>query len=100
MTELIWMSAARLARGYADGSLSPVEATRATLERIATANPRINAYCHVHPESALADARASEARWRAWCSTSRRSRHERCRAAARRQRRIEQCASLGEDVTQ
>ena len=65
MSDLIWMTAAHLARGYADGSLSPVEATRATLERIAAVNPRINAYCHVDAESALADARASEARWRA-----------------------------------
>ncbi len=65
MSNLIWMSAAQLARGYADGSLSPVEVTRATLDRIAARNPQINAYCHVDPDSALTDARASEARWRA-----------------------------------
>ena len=65
MSELIWMTAAQLTHGYADGSLSPVEATRATLDRIAAKNPQINAYCHVDPDSALTDARASEARWRA-----------------------------------
>ena len=70
MSDLIWMSAAQLARGYADGSLSPVEVTRATLERIAATNPRINAYCHVDPDSALAVARASEARWRAGTALS------------------------------
>ena len=65
MSDLIWMSAAELARCYADASVSPVEATRAVLERIAARNPQINAYCHLDAESALADARASEARWRA-----------------------------------
>ncbi len=65
MSDIVWMTAVQLARGYADGSLSPVEATRATLERIAAVNPRINAYCHVDADSALADARASETRWRA-----------------------------------
>ena len=64
MSELIWMGAAELARRYADGSLSPVEATRATLARIEARNPEINAYCHTDEESALKDARASEARWK------------------------------------
>ena len=44
MSDLIWMTAAQLARGYADHTLSPVEATRATLDRIAARNPQINAY--------------------------------------------------------
>ena len=65
MRDLIWMSAAELARGYADQSVSPVAATQAVLERIAAKNPLINAYCHVDAASALADARVSEARWRA-----------------------------------
>ena len=65
MNDIIWMSAANLVRRYADGSISPVEATRAVLKRIDAKNPEINAYCHVDGASALADARASEARWRA-----------------------------------
>jgi len=65
MSELVWMSAGELVRRYADGSVSPVEATQAVLDRIAVKNPEINAYCHVDAGSALADARASEARWRA-----------------------------------
>jgi aspartyl-tRNA(Asn)/glutamyl-tRNA(Gln) amidotransferase subunit A len=65
MSELVWMSAGELARRYADGSVSPVEATQAVLDRIAAKNPEINAYCHVNAASAMADARASEARWRA-----------------------------------
>ena len=64
MSDLIWMGAAELARHYADGSVSPVEATRATLKRIEERNPAINAYCHLDGESALRDARASEARWK------------------------------------
>jgi aspartyl-tRNA(Asn)/glutamyl-tRNA(Gln) amidotransferase subunit A len=65
MTDIAFLSAAELARRYADGSLSPVEATRATLHRIDARNGAINAYCHVDAASAMADARASEARWRA-----------------------------------
>jgi aspartyl-tRNA(Asn)/glutamyl-tRNA(Gln) amidotransferase subunit A len=57
------MSARELVAGYAARSLSPVEVTRATLERIDALNPRINAYCLVDHESAWAAARASEARW-------------------------------------
>ena len=44
MNDIIWMSAAEIVRRYADGSLSPVEATRAVLGRIDAKNPEINAY--------------------------------------------------------
>ena len=60
-----WMSACALRDAYAEGRLSPLEATRAVLARIEALNPRLNAFCLVDPEAALADARASEARWRA-----------------------------------
>jgi len=43
--------------------LSPVEATRAALDRIAAVNPRINAFVLIDEESALAQARTAEARW-------------------------------------
>ena len=42
-----------------------MEATQAVLDRIAVLNPKLNAYCHIAAEEALAAARASEARWRA-----------------------------------
>jgi aspartyl-tRNA(Asn)/glutamyl-tRNA(Gln) amidotransferase subunit A len=64
MSDIAFLSAAELARRYADGSLSPVEVARATLARIEARNPLINAYCQVDAEGALEQARASEARWR------------------------------------
>lgn len=43
--------------------ISPVELTEDCLVRIAKHNPRLNAFCYVNAEAALAAARASEARW-------------------------------------
>ena len=63
MDDVAFMSAVQLAAAFGARSLSPVEVARATLDRIDRLNPSINAYCHVAHESALADARASEARW-------------------------------------
>jgi aspartyl-tRNA(Asn)/glutamyl-tRNA(Gln) amidotransferase subunit A len=57
------MPAIDLVRHYRARTLSPVEATRAALERIARLNPRLNAYRLVDDKSALAAARDSEARW-------------------------------------
>jgi aspartyl-tRNA(Asn)/glutamyl-tRNA(Gln) amidotransferase subunit A len=56
--------AAQLAQAYSRGEFSPVEVTRASLERIESWEPRINAMYRVHREAALEQARASEARWR------------------------------------
>ena len=61
------LSAAQLAAAFASGELSPVDVTRAQLERISSWEPRINAMYRVSGEAALAEARAAEARWRA-CS--------------------------------
>jgi aspartyl-tRNA(Asn)/glutamyl-tRNA(Gln) amidotransferase subunit A len=58
-------SAAELAAAYASGELSPVHVARALLERIDAWEPRINAMYRVQREAALAQATASEARWRA-----------------------------------
>ena len=41
-------------------AISPVELTRAVLERIEQLNPRLNAYVLVHAERALGEARAAE----------------------------------------
>jgi aspartyl-tRNA(Asn)/glutamyl-tRNA(Gln) amidotransferase subunit A len=58
-------SAAELSAAYASRKLSPLEATRALLARIADWEPRLNAMYRVAREAALEQARASEARWRA-----------------------------------
>ena len=48
---------------YRSGQASPVEVTRAVLQRIERVNPQINAFCLVDEKVAMASARASEARW-------------------------------------
>ncbi len=58
------LGAAELTACYASGKLSPLEVTRALLERIEAWEPRINAMYRVSAERALDEARASEARWR------------------------------------
>lgn len=63
--DLCFLSAAELAEGYRGGKFSPVEAARALLSRIEAVNPKINAYTLIDADSALRDARASEARWKA-----------------------------------
>jgi Asp-tRNA(Asn)/Glu-tRNA(Gln) amidotransferase A subunit family amidase len=65
MSELPDLSAADLATAYAAGTLSPVEVTAAVLARIAACEPVLNAMYLVHADTALADAGASLARWRA-----------------------------------
>jgi aspartyl-tRNA(Asn)/glutamyl-tRNA(Gln) amidotransferase subunit A len=51
----------QLGEGYRKGQISPVEITRACLERIETRNPELNAFITVTRESALVEARAAEA---------------------------------------
>ncbi|NYH52869.1 MULTISPECIES: amidase [Nocardiopsis] len=58
------LSAEQLLTAYATGSLSPVEAVDAVLERIERDNPALNAFCLVRPDEAREAARASAARWR------------------------------------
>src|SRR5262245_55275368 len=62
-TDLCFMPATELVARYAAKSLSPVEVTRAVLDRIRALNPKLNAYCLVDEEGALGAARASETRW-------------------------------------
>lgn len=62
-SRLARMTAHELTAAYATGNLSPVEATRAALDAIATRNEELRAYCLVDEEGALARARASESRW-------------------------------------
>jgi aspartyl-tRNA(Asn)/glutamyl-tRNA(Gln) amidotransferase subunit A len=64
MDRLHDLSAVELLAGYRDGSLSPLDATRAVLDRIAAWEPQLCATYALDPDGALAQARASEARWR------------------------------------
>jgi aspartyl-tRNA(Asn)/glutamyl-tRNA(Gln) amidotransferase subunit A len=61
--DLARCGAAALVHLFATKQASPVEATKATLERVKRYNPRYNAFCLVDEDAALASARASEARW-------------------------------------
>jgi len=61
--DLCSLTATELLALYRSKELSPVEATRAVLERIERLNPALNAFCLVDAEAALARARESEARW-------------------------------------
>jgi aspartyl-tRNA(Asn)/glutamyl-tRNA(Gln) amidotransferase subunit A len=61
--DLCYLPATDLVARYRARELSPVEVTRAVLERIRALNPKLNAYCLVDEEGALAAARAAEARW-------------------------------------
>jgi aspartyl-tRNA(Asn)/glutamyl-tRNA(Gln) amidotransferase subunit A len=56
-------SAAELVELYRAKKLSPVEATEAVFARIDKVNPVVNAFTVIDRESAMKDARASEARW-------------------------------------
>jgi len=57
------LTARELIDHYRRKALSPVEVTRDALARIAACEPAINAFVRVEAESALAAAKASEARW-------------------------------------
>ena len=55
----------QLLDAFRKGALSPVEATRVILDRLDALQPKINAFCIVDREGALAAARASEGAGRA-----------------------------------
>jgi aspartyl-tRNA(Asn)/glutamyl-tRNA(Gln) amidotransferase subunit A len=64
MTDLHDLTAHDLWMGYRTGRISPVEATRAALKRIALWEPKINAMYITDEAGALAQAKASEQRWK------------------------------------
>ena len=57
------LGAHALLAGYRAGTLSPVEVTQSVLAHIARWEPHLHASYLLRPELALAQARASEARW-------------------------------------
>ena len=63
MTPLHDLSATELLARYGDGSLSPVEATKAVLERIAAWEPHLHATYAIDAEAAIAAAHVAETRW-------------------------------------
>lgn len=63
--EPIGMSIAELADAYASRNLSPVEVLKDVIAHAETINASINALFCFRPDEAMANARRSEARWRA-----------------------------------
>ena len=59
-TDLCFTPAAALVRLFRRKKVSPLEVTRAVLDRIEAVNPVLNAYCTVATDSALRAARAAE----------------------------------------
>ncbi|MDL2079704.1 amidase [Streptomyces sp. GXMU-J15] len=64
MTDLTGLTAVQLLDGYRTGAFSPVEATRAALERAELIQPEVNAFVRITAEQALRQARESAERWR------------------------------------
>ncbi|MCJ7510706.1 MAG: aspartyl/glutamyl-tRNA amidotransferase subunit A [Dehalococcoidia bacterium] len=60
--QLVQLTIAEAARSFQSGELSPVELTRACLERIEAMDPKLNAFITLLPELAMAEARAAEQR--------------------------------------
>lgn len=71
MSDPTRLTAGELSSRYADGSLSPVEATQAALAAIERFDGKTNAFVLVDPEGALTRAKESEARWRSGDSLGR-----------------------------
>ena len=61
--DIAFASATRLLALYRDRQLSPVEVIEHTLRRLEAYESALNAFVLYDPETALAMARASEARW-------------------------------------
>lgn len=61
--DLCYLSATELLRLFKDKDLSPVEFTSACLDRMADAEPYVNAFVETHSERAMDEARAAEGRY-------------------------------------
>ena len=60
MTDLHWLTAEAAARAIAARELSPVELTKALLERIERLDPKLNVFIRLDAEAAMAAAKAAE----------------------------------------
>ena len=60
LTDLCYTPATELLPMLRTKALSPVELTRAVIDRIERLNPKVNAVCTLLAETALADARRAE----------------------------------------
>jgi len=56
------MTAQDLAAAIRHREISPVEAVRASIDRIDDVNPKLNCFCFVYPDEAIAQAREAERR--------------------------------------
>src|SRR5438874_9704955 len=63
-SDIAFASAEALVELYRKKALSPVEAADMLLARAEALQPRLNAFCFLDRDGALAAARASEQRWR------------------------------------
>ncbi|MDP2331951.1 MAG: amidase [Reyranella sp.] len=61
---LTWISASELTALYARGTLSPVDAVGAMLQRASKLQPHLNAFVVIDADGARVAARASETRWK------------------------------------
>lgn len=64
MSDLTALTATQLVAGYEAGDFTPVEVTRAALERAAAAQERLNAFTRIDRETALRQAEEATGRWR------------------------------------
>ncbi|MFF0737570.1 amidase [Streptomyces chartreusis] len=64
MTDLTALTAVQLLDGYRKGDFSPLDATRAMLERAERIQPEVNAFVRLTADEALARAGESAERWR------------------------------------
>ncbi len=62
-TDLCALTATELLQLYRSKQASPVEVTRAVLDRIEKLNPVLNAFCFLDSVSSLKEAKQSEKRW-------------------------------------
>ena len=62
MTSTHYLSATQLLDAYAKKSLSPVEVTRCALDRIEKIDAKLNAFCFLDGDAAMAGARAGPGR--------------------------------------
>ena len=63
-TEIYKLSASELSNAYENKDLSPVEVTNSIIDRIKDIDDKVNAYVFIDEESALQQAKDSEARWK------------------------------------